>query len=98
MCDPKVNKQQMYIDINHLNSRPETENGNLLKYYDNPYDACKDSHAIAIVTEWVEFIDYDWNVIFEKAIKPVSIFDGRNILEKEKVQSIGFNYFGTGKF
>ncbi|MDB4204917.1 nucleotide sugar dehydrogenase [Polaribacter sp.] len=96
--DPKVNKQQMYIDINHLNSRPETENGNLLKYYDNPYDACKDSHAIAIVTEWDEFIDYDWNVIFEKAIKPASIFDGRNILEKEKVQSIGFNYFGTGKF
>jgi UDPglucose 6-dehydrogenase len=96
--DPKVSKQQMYIDINHLNSRPETENENLLKYYDNPYDACKDSHAIAIVTEWDEFIDYDWNVIFEKAIKPASIFDGRNILEKEKVQSIGFNYFGTGKF
>ena len=95
--DPKVSKQQMYNDINHLNSRPETENENLLKYYDNPYDACKDSHAIAIVTEWDEFIDYDWNVIFEKAIKPASIFDGRNILEKEKVQSIGFNYFGTGK-
>jgi UDPglucose 6-dehydrogenase len=96
--DPKVSKQQMYIDINHLNSRPEIENENLLKYYDNPYDACKDSHAIAIVTEWDEFIDYDWNVIFEKAIKPASIFDGRNIFEKEKVQSIGFNYFGTGKF
>ena len=96
--DPKVNKQQMFNDINYLNSRPEVENEKLLKYYDNPYDACKDSHAIAIVTEWDEFIDYDWNMIFEKATKPVSIFDGRNIIEKEKVQSIGFNYFGTGKF
>ena len=96
--DPKVNKQQMFNDINYLNSRPEVENEKLLKYYDNPYDACKDSHAIAIITEWDEFIDYDWNMIFEKATKPVSIFDGRNIIEKEKVQSIGFNYFGTGKF
>jgi UDPglucose 6-dehydrogenase len=96
--DPKVNKQQIFNDINHLNSRLESENEELLKYFENPYDACKDSHAIAIVTEWDEFIDYDWNLIFEKSIKPANIFDGRNILEKNKVQSIGFNYFGTGKF
>ena len=95
--DPKVNKQQIFNDINHLNSRLESENEELLKYFENPYDACKDSHAIAIVTEWDEFIDYDWNLIFEKSIKPANIFDGRNILEKNKVQSIGFNYFGTGK-
>lgn len=96
--DPKVNKQQIFNDINHLNSRLESENEELLKYFENPYDACKDSHAIAIVTEWDEFIDYDWNLIFEKSIKPANIFDGRNILEKNKIQSIGFNYFGTGKF
>ena len=96
--DPKVNKQQIFNDINYLNSRLESENEELLKYFENPYDACKDSHAIAIVTEWDEFIDYDWNLIFEKSIKPANIFDGRNILEKNKFQSIGFNYFGTGKF
>jgi len=95
--DPKVNKQQIFNDINYLNSRLESENEELLKYFENPYDACKDSHAIAIVTEWDEFIDYDWNLIFEKSIKPANIFDGRNILEKNKFQSIGFNYFGTGK-
>jgi UDPglucose 6-dehydrogenase len=96
--DPKVNKQQIFNDINHLNSRLESENEERLKYFKNPYDACKDSHAIAIVTEWDEFTDYDWNLIFEKSIKPANIFDGRNILEKNKFQSIGFNYFGTGKF
>ena len=95
--DPKVSEQQIFNDINYLNSRLESENQKFIKYFDNPYEACKNSHAIAILTEWDEFIDYDWNIIFENSIKPANIFDGRNILEKKKVQSIGFNYFGTGK-
>ena len=95
--DPKVSEQQIFNDINYLNSRLESENQKFIKYFDNPYEACKNSHAIAVLTEWDEFIDYDWNIIFENSIKPANIFDGRNIIEKKKVQSIGFNYFGTGK-
>ena len=94
--DPKVSEQQILNDINYLNSRLESENQKFIKYFDNPYEACKNSHAIAVLTEWDEFIDYDWNIIFENSIKPANIFDGRNIIEKKKVQSIGFNYFGTG--
>ena len=95
--DPKVSEQQIFNDINYLNSRLESENQKFIKYFDNPYDACKNSHAIAVLTEWDEFIGYDWNIIFENSIKPANIFDGRNIIEKKKVQSIGFNYHGTGK-
>ena len=29
--------------------------------------------------------------------KPAYIFDGRNILEKEKLESLGFNYIGLGR-
>jgi len=96
--DPKVSEQQMLNDLNYLNSRSEAENQKLFEYFDNPYDASENSHAIAIVTEWDEFVGYDWNMIFEKVIKPANIFDGRNIIEKQIIQSIGFNYFGTGKF
>ena len=29
--------------------------------------------------------------------KPAYIFDGRNILDREKLESIGFNYIGLGR-
>ena len=62
----------------------------------NPYDAAEDSHAIAILTEWDEFIHYDWKKIFEKMKKPAFIFDGRNILDRENVEKVGFVYKGIG--
>ena len=64
----------------------------------NPYDAVWDSHAIAILTEWDEFIHYDWKKIFEKMKKPAFIFDGRNILDRESVEKVGFVYKGIGNW
>lgn len=29
-------------------------------------------------------------------MKPAFIFDGRNILDKQQLEEIGFNYFGIG--
>jgi UDPglucose 6-dehydrogenase len=63
----------------------------------NPYEACKDSHAIALLTEWDEFKTYDWENIYANMMKPAFVFDGRNILDKQKMEAIGFNYFGIGR-
>jgi UDPglucose 6-dehydrogenase len=30
-----------------------------------PYEACKDAHAIGVLTEWDEFTDYDWQGIYD---------------------------------
>ena len=49
------------------------------------------------MTEWDEFKDYDWENIYKKTNKPTYIFDGRNILEIEKIKKIGFNYIGLGR-
>jgi UDPglucose 6-dehydrogenase len=94
--DPKVNQQQMLSDLNCLESRPENQNSTYLISYDNPYDACKDAHAIAILTEWDEFAAYDWKKIYEGMLKPAFIFDGRNLLDKEIVTAIGFKYQAIG--
>ena len=56
--------------------------------HSNPYKACKNSHAIAILTEWDEFIDYDWKKIYKSMVKPAFIFDGRNILDKSKLEKL----------
>ena len=95
--DPKVNNEQILKDLNHLNSRSRDENKKLLTYFDDPYKACEATHAIAIITEWDEFKDYNWSKIYQNCVKPASIFDGRNLLEISKMKKIGFKYYGTGK-
>ncbi|MFD2035453.1 UDP-glucose 6-dehydrogenase [Belliella marina] len=95
--DPKVSEEQMYGDIDYLNSRSKVDNRKLLQSEDDPYDVCKGAHAIAILTEWDEFKDYDWEVIYHSMQKPCQIFDGRNLLDKEKLEKIGFRVYSIGK-
>jgi len=95
--DPKVRHEQMFADVDYLNTRSEAENKELLTPETDPYEACKDAHAIAILTEWDEFVDYDWQRLYENMMKPAFVFDGRNILDKEKLESIGFVYYGIGR-
>lgn len=95
--DPKVSQIQMQTDINHLGTRDEIDNNRHLITESDPYSACRDSHAIAILTEWDEFKDYDWNRIFDSMKKPAFVFDGRNILDKKKLESIGFKVYQIGK-
>ena len=95
--DPKVSEVQIYSDLNFLGTRSIEENEEYLKVINDPYNACKNSHAIAILTEWDEFINYDWQRIYDIMNKPAFIFDGRNILDKNKMQKIGFIFKGIGK-
>lgn len=94
--DPKVTEEQVYIDIDYLNSRSSEENRALLKVNKNPYEACKDAHAIAILTEWDEFKTYDWKKIYDSMHKPAFIFDGRGILDTKNLKKIGFVCYKIG--
>lgn len=67
-----------------------------IKYADNVYDAAKDKDALLIVTEWPEFIEADYSKI-KKTLKRALIVDGRNALDKEKMEKLGFEYIGTGR-
>jgi UDPglucose 6-dehydrogenase len=46
--------------------------------------ALDSSFAAAILTEWDEFISYDWNAIMEKMMQPAKVFDGRNIFRESE--------------
>jgi len=95
--DPKVAEHQIYFDLDYLNSRPQEENKKRLKVVDDPYKAVKNAHAIAILTEWDEFKEYNWNKIYDSMLKPAFVFDGRNLLDRDKLEKIGFVYQGIGK-
>ena len=94
--DPKVKYKKVIGDLDYLESRPSELNQKHVKSFDNALHACKDAHAIAVLTEWEEFNDYDWQAIFDNMQKPAFLFDGRNLLDKNKLEKIGFIYQGIG--
>jgi UDPglucose 6-dehydrogenase len=97
--DPQVKDTQIQNDLNYLGSRLEEENKKGVVSTQDPYDACKGAHAIAVLTEWDEFKTYDWQTIYDNMQKPAFVFDGRNLLDGKKLQEIGFVFqaVGTGK-
>ena len=95
--DPKVARKKMLADLDYLETRTPEENAKKTTTYGNPYEACQNAHAIAVLTEWDEFITYDWQRIYDNMQKPAFIFDGRNILNGAKLQEIGFIYRAIGK-
>lgn len=65
-------------------------------FYDDPYNAARDTDALVIVTEWPEFKNLDFNMIKKTMKKPV-IVDTKNLLDDEQMLKTGFIYFGVGR-
>jgi UDPglucose 6-dehydrogenase len=100
--DPKVSKEQIYHDLEKLNELGTLKIRNekmkaLIQIHSDPYEAMKEAHAVAILTEWDEFKSYDWNQIYENMKKPAFVFDGRNIITKQALKSMGFKVYSIGK-
>jgi UDPglucose 6-dehydrogenase len=94
--DPKVSRKKMLADLDYLESRTTEKNANSMLSFENPYEACKEAHAIAVLTEWDEFIQYDWQRIYDSMQKPAFVFDGRNVLNGPALRKIGFVYQSIG--
>lgn len=63
----------------------------------DPITAAKGAHAIAVLTDWLNFNLLDYEEIFRSMVKPAFIFDGRNILDHDRLYQIGFNIYMIGK-
>ncbi|UJH69313.1 nucleotide sugar dehydrogenase [Allomuricauda sp. SCSIO 65647] len=95
--DPKVSEENIYADLDYLETRGPEENRRLLKVAKNPIEATKDAHAIAILTEWDEFKDYDWKKVHSNMLKPAFVFDGRRLLDKDEMTEMGFHFYKIGQ-
>lgn len=89
--DPKVSKQVILADLGRV------EEGNGVTIHQDAYAAAGDAHALLILTEWDAFRDLDFQRIFDHMLKPAFLFDGRNILDLQKLKAIGFEAHGIGK-
>lgn len=98
--DPKVEEEDMWMEFEYTLGITEKTHPNLKKaitLVSDPYEAAKDSHAIAIMTEWDEFKAYDYARLYASMVKPAFVFDGRNILDHGALFDIGFEVACIGK-
>lgn len=95
--DPKVSAEQIYKDLDYLGTRSPEENRRLVKVVNDPYQACNQAHAVAVLTEWDAFKTYDWQKIYDNMYKPAFVFDGRNILNHDELTAKGLVVYSIGK-
>lgn len=65
-------------------------------YASDIYDAALESDALLLVTEWKEFRMPSWQVI-ARSMNGKLVLDGRNIYDKQEIESYGFVYQGIGR-
>lgn len=70
--------------------------GDSVTYCENMYDAVDGSDVFALMTEWRQFRLPSWNVI-QKVMRGNVIVDGRNIYDRQELESMGFVYTRIGE-
>ena len=88
ISDPKA-LDNARKDLDGLNDK--------ISYIEDPYKASSGCDAIAVMTEWEIYRHLDYKKIFKSMTNLAFIFDGRNILDHDKLFEIGFNVFPIGK-
>ncbi|MFS0824130.1 UDP-glucose dehydrogenase family protein [Bacillus sp. 1P02SD] len=70
-------------------------NPNVTQYKD-VFEAVDGVDSVLLLTEWEEYLKLDWQKM-KNAVKQPYIFDGRNALNKQVLEKMGFYYEGIGK-
>ena len=102
--DPRVTKEQIYYDLEEVFKEADRGLSDAkrqmirehVEVVDSAEVAAHDAHAIAVLTEWDEFVKADFAKIYDGMRKPAFLFDGRNVLKHLDLSSHGFEYYGIG--
>jgi UDPglucose 6-dehydrogenase len=70
--------------------------GTSVVFAETAYDALKGADALAILTEWNEFREPDFDRMRKLMRAPV-VFDGRNLYKPDQMQALGFTYVSIGR-
>lgn len=139
--DPRVKEARIWADLDDIQRTVEAKKH--VTVCRDAYDACKDAHAVIILTEWDEFSGdlveddilssrftasvppvsgmelesgkaypssdctqhrklcslnarLDWTQIAKLMVKPMFVFDGRNVVNARKLENLGFRVYCVG--
>jgi UDPglucose 6-dehydrogenase len=70
--------------------------GDRIAYSANHYEILQGADALAIVTEWSEYRNPDFDKLRDHLKAPV-VFDGRNLYEPGRMRDAGFEYYPIGR-
>jgi len=60
------------------------------------YEVLENADALLLLTEWPEYWSPDYENVLAQMKHPL-IIDGRNIFDRELLESLGFTYYGIGR-
>lgn len=103
--DPRVDESQIrsdlkmaFSDVNGvLSDKHEQLIETNVTIVQDAYVAANEAHAIVVLTEWDEFKQVDAKRVFDGMRRPAFIFDGRNILDRNKLTQEGFEVHCIGR-
>ena len=103
--DPRVDESQIrsdlkmaFSDVNGvLSDKHEQLIETNVTIVQDAYVAANEAHAIVVLTEWDEFKQVDAKRVFDGMRRPAFIFDGRNILDRNKLTQQGFEVHCIGR-
>ncbi|KAF9523808.1 UDP-glucose/GDP-mannose dehydrogenase [Crepidotus variabilis] len=96
--DPQVPHEQIWADL--LEASPHLSIESIKKQVNispSALEACKNAEAVVIATEWKEFKEIDWEAVYAGMNKPAFVFDGRLLIDAEKLRKIGFTVTTIGR-
>jgi len=92
--DPKVAKEDALTEFSYHGIEVPSDQ---FLFSSSPQEAADGAHAIVVLTEWDEFKTYNYDEFYQKMMKPAFLFDGRNMLDHEGLERIGFEVHALGK-
>ena len=103
--DPKVSEENIRQELTKVMwNEPSRFGGDVTKLIDenltvvdSAEEASIGAHAAAVLTEWDEFKELDFESVYNNMLKPAFLFDGRNILNHAELKEIGFDVHAIGK-
>ncbi|KAG2073903.1 nucleotide sugar dehydrogenase [Suillus decipiens] len=96
--DPQVESKQIWTDLSEASPDIALETIQRQVYIcSSALEACKNAEAVVIATEWAEFKTIDWEAVYAGMNKPAFVFDGRLLVDADKLRSIGFKVTVIGR-
>tara|TARA_A100001015_G_scaffold67609_1_gene74888 strand:- start:8635 stop:10041 length:1407 start_codon:yes stop_codon:yes gene_type:complete len=85
-----------FMEVEDFESYSSNEFQDKIQFSTSYFEASKNADAIVISTEYDEFKNYNWKKLYSIVTKPALIFDGRILLNRNKIEKIGFNIYQIG--
>lgn len=67
-----------------------------ITYCKNAYEVAEGADALALITEWNEFKQLNFERI-KSLMRQPNLFDGRNLYDPQRIRKHGFYYYGVGR-